>query len=458
MLYICVMSSLCFAIYFFARLSNLPSLPPSRPAPACEPGSTINANANNYAVGDEYDAATGLWPEYCNPSYRMPDEIEVKVKLAAGDYYFPVIIVKNSIPKAYLGGYRNKATGAIYHHSTTQTPTEAKKASRDVSKLRCRETQTYVVRTLSVQPYRESGTQMARQDLLLDTSADYSLEPRRYFTAEQLLNKKRFTCVLLQRCWRGYRARCEAHRLRASNAAYEEKQRADAAQAIKKLKEKQDADMHRRLHPSSNDDFAVLYNELDTWRKAEIIKIKANIPAGEARNEAMHALLMDETKALQNIQKLKTVARKSSYVQNTTSMLSNMAKPYQWQLSSGETALVQTPATQRAKELLDLYNALATTGKNTSITSTNGSGGSAIDDRLDCLLHIKWTVLEFDSALTKDIADLTDREADLLNRGRPVKSMEKLRGRLSNLFLEFLEDPLYNPRAADFVGKKNRNE
>jgi hypothetical protein len=200
-----------------------------------------------------------------------------------------------------------------------------------------------------------------------------------------------------------------------------------------------------------------LYTELDVWRKGEIIKIKANFVSGDARNEAMHALLMDETKALQNIQKLKTVARKSSHLKNTTQMLSHMAKPYQWQLSSGDTAMVQTPATQRAKELLDLYNALNTTGKNTSITSTNGAGGSAIDERLDCLLHVKWTVLEFDSALTKDIADLTDREADLLNRGRPVKSMEKLRGRLSNLFLEFLEDPIYNPRASDFVGKKNQN-
>jgi len=411
-----------------------------------------------YAPNEEYeDATAGLWPEYCNPSYRMPDEIEVKVKLAEGDYYFPVMIQKNTVPKPYLGGYRNKVTGAIYHHSTSQTPTEAKKALRDVSKLRCRETQTYELRTLSVQPYRESGTQMVREDLLLDNAEDYSIEPKPYFTAEQLLNKKRYNSVWIQRCWRGYKARCEAFRLRASNAAYAEKQLADAAQAIVNIKAKQDADMHRRLHPSSNEDFAILYNELDTWRKGEIIKIKANFPAGDARNEAMHALLMDETKALQNIQKLKTVARKSSHLKNTTSMLAHMAKPYQWQLSSGDTALVQTPATQRAKELLDLYNALHTTGKNTSITSTNGSGASAIDERLDCLLHVKWTVLEFDSALTKDIADLTDREADLLNRGRPVKSMEKLRGRLSNLFLEFLEDPMYNPRASDFVGKKNQN-
>ena len=42
-----------------------------------------------------------------------------------------------------------------------------------------------------------------------------------------------------------------------------------------------------------------------------------------------------------------------------------------------------------------------------------------IDERLDVLLHVKWTVKEFDCNLTRDIVDLIDREADLLNRYRP---------------------------------------
>jgi hypothetical protein len=62
-------------------------------------------------------------------------------------------------------------------------------------------------------------------------------------------------------------------------------------------------------------------------------------------------------------------------------------------------------------------------------------------------------VREYDSPLTRDIADLVDREADLLNRGRPIQSMERLRTRLSNLVLQFIETPEYNPRAADFIGK-----
>ena len=42
---------------------------------------------------------------------------------------------------------------------------------------------------------------------------------------------------------------------------------------------------------------------------------------------------------------------------------------------------------------------------------------------------------------------------DLLNRGRPLRSMERLRQRLNGLLLQFLDNPQYNPRAADFIQK-----
>jgi hypothetical protein len=38
--------------------------------------------------------------------------------------------------------------------------------------------------------------------------------------------------------------------------------------------EKKIRDMMRRTHPKSNQDFAILYNELDAWRKSEMAKIK----------------------------------------------------------------------------------------------------------------------------------------------------------------------------------------
>lgn len=134
--------------------------------------------------------------------------------------------------------------------------------------------------------------------------------------------------------------------------------------------------MNRRMHPQNNADFATLFNEMDIWRRGEIAKIKANTAPGEERAKALAAVLADETKALQGIQKLKIAAHKNLHTEKTQRMLELMAQPHRWQLSGGETAFVQTPETVRSKELLDLYVALQAPSLST-------------DERLDILLHVK---------------------------------------------------------------------
>jgi hypothetical protein len=114
-----------------------------------------------------------------------------------------------------------------------------------------------------------------------------------------------------------------------------------------------------------------------------------------------------------------------------------MSDPKLWKRNDGRYTEVHTPFTTRAKELMDLYN-----GLRLPFLST--------DERLDVLLHTKWTVKEFDCNLTREIVDLIDREADMLNRGRSESSLEGLRKRLSNLFLQFIETPEFNPEAARF--------
>lgn len=74
-----------------------------------------------------------------------------------------------------------------------------------------------------------------------------------------------------------------------------------------------------------------------------------------------------------------------------------------------------------------------------------------VEERLDVLLQLKWTVGEFDCRLTRDIAELVDREADLLSRGRGEASLRPLRQRIRNLFLRFAETPDFNPEATRFV-------
>ena len=174
----------------------------------------------------------------------------------------------------------------------------------------------------------------------------------------------------------------------------------------------------------------------------------------------MTNLLINETRSLQSIQKLKVTAQKDEHVEKTQKLLELMAKPYRWQLSNGTITLVQTQATNKASELLELYNALCNTH---CIT---------VDERLNVLYKLKQVITQsgrdyhdatlhitgknkFKSnaqmALIRDITDLIDREGDMLNRGRPINTLENMRQRLNNLFLAYIENPIFNPRAIEFV-------
>jgi hypothetical protein len=94
--------------------------------------------------------------------------------------------------KPYLGGFKHKQQGTIYHHASIQTPqdqTPGKKGSRQqkqgaasaqqqeggegrpCEKL-TRQTQTVKEASTSSQTVREAATQMVRSDFLLDCSRD----------------------------------------------------------------------------------------------------------------------------------------------------------------------------------------------------------------------------------------------------------------------------------------------
>lgn len=192
------------------------------------------------------------------------------------------------------------------------------------------------------------------------------------------------------------------------------------------------------MNPRSARDFELLYNELDGWVAAEVAAMAGLSEA--ARKSLMGDVLAKQTKALSTIDRLKGDAAKAAKEKRVGSMLALMAKPKLWELGSGEVQEVHTQFTVRAAELMDLYRGLADT-----------AGATALDARLDVLLNVKWTVREFDSVLCRDVVDLCDREAEMLNRGRGAATLTGLRQRLANLFLQFIETPDYNPEATRFL-------
>lgn len=196
-------------------------------------------------------------------------------------------------------------------------------------------------------------------------------------------------------------------------------------------------EIERRIHPRTYQDFEILRAELEAWRQNETSRIQNSNFDPELKQAALKQLLHKETKLLQTIDKLRNQARHLNRDQKVQSRLEAMAQPKVWVQQDMETTTVHTPFTTRAKELMDLYNGLRVPLL-------------AVDERLDVLLHVKWTAKEFDCNLTREIVDLVDREADMLNRGRPEAAFKGLRRRLANLFLQFVETPEFNPEARRF--------
>ncbi|POM80330.1 IQ and ubiquitin-like domain containing hypothetical protein, partial [Phytophthora palmivora] len=207
--------------------------------------------------------------------YVMPDCIQVRVynEETNSTSTFTVEIEKFTGHKPYLGGFRHRKTQQHFHHASAQTILS--RARRNMGPARFhRETQTQHLVTRSLQTKRESGTQMSRRDLKLDESFDRHVTARPYFDSYQLDSLREDSVLLMQRWWRGFRARLyvfniREQRRRANKLAEIEAQENEADDVSRQRRE-----VNRRMHPNSVSDFEVLYNELDKWRQVECRKVR----------------------------------------------------------------------------------------------------------------------------------------------------------------------------------------
>jgi len=335
--------------------------------------------------------------------------------------------------KPYLGGLKNVKTERDYHHAFAQTDQRV----RDHKTKYTRETQTYEYNTVSTKVMREFGTQMERVGISIDTRQDKETQPKMYFTSEMWEERREEASLYIQRMMRGYHGWKRVDGLRKEKKAKEEEQERMEEEFRKNEEIKHKQEIERRMHPRTKEDFDILYEELEVWRLNETEKIKKSTMSEEDRKKALKQLLDKETELLQTIDRLKINAQKLNKQDKIQKFLGSMANPKEWKRSDNRYTEVHTPFTTRAKELMDIYNGLRMTN-------------IPLDERLDILLNTKWTVKEFDCQLTREIVDLIDREADMLSRGRGEGSLEGLRKRLCNLFLQFIEKPEFNPEAARF--------
>jgi hypothetical protein len=346
-----------------------------------------------------------------------------------------IIVEMPEDDKTYLGGFKNVTNGLVYLHSFSQTD-----QLRRIHPIKChRDTQTHEYSSKSCNTHKEFGTQVERTGLWIDKRKDVGMQANKYFTSEMWQERRELAAHFIQKMFRGCFARKRTNELRRQKELKKQEQIDTEKNFRKHEEEKHEREIRRRIHPKTKDDFEILYQELELWRTNETNKIKKNPDLSEEMKKiAMKQLLEKEIELLQTIDRLKIQANKENREEKIQSFLKSMADPKRWLRSDGRTTNVTTPFTTRADELMQIYNGL----KMKSVS---------LDERLDILLNTKFTVLERRyEKISDEIEELINREADMINRGRPEPSLEGLRQRLCNLFLQYIENPKMNPEAARF--------
>ena len=322
-------------------------------------------------------------------------------------------------------GYRNPSTGVEGYHAETQTGVEKipiTKFSRDA--------QTADVRSRKSQSTREAGTQMTRSDLMVfPTPFEAESSPKAYRTALDAAVRRVAAAQTAQRWWRGFLGRAKAHRVREqkirANKAAEEQRRQETEIAEKFRRH----EIQRRLHPKTKEDFRLVMADIRKWAEINKQEISGTL------------------RLVQQLEKLRIHANQQRKKELIGNFLDQMTRPKLWtQKSTGTVTEVETPEISRNKELVQLHKLLEM------------GNATKTEERLEILLKLKWEIKLFDSALTRELNDLIDREADMLNRKRPAASLVGLRKRATWLFLQFISDPQFNPGAVSNTLRSSTNE
>eukprot|EP00898_Chlorokybus_atmophyticus_P004614 jgi/Chlat1/5153/Chrsp33S05035 len=415
-----------------------------------EPGGGISLELSvAMAVDDDTDSKPAIDTPRESPPFVLPEILQVAVDDDAAannsgghssERTVTVRIIKDECrPLPFAGGYRDKRTGVEYLNAGSQTRKKPLSEGEQslLTRRVTRETQTAVTARRCAQTQREAATQMARPDLLIDTSRDKLLTPGPYVSSSLFHLRRLRACLTLQRFLRGWLSRRLRDRLRLSRSEGRRRAEEEARGRREREEREREREVGRRMRPRRKEDFEVLWGELGAWVEQETRKIKEAGLEPEDKQNAMKSLLAKETKLLQTIDRLRTAAAAQAKDARVDTAIADMAAPRRWNLRDGGVACVHTPTTTRAHELGQLY-----AGLRLPLVSA--------DERLDVLLHVKWAAKEFDCDLTRELVSLIDREADLISRGRPAQTMKSLRARIAGLFLQFLETPEFNPGAAKY--------
>lgn len=117
---------------------------------------------------------------------------------------------------------------------------------------------------------------MEKEGLFIDVRTDKPMRAYPYFDSDMWLQRRNQAALFIQRLTRGWFARKWAARLRRNkyNKIQKEIEQEEVYRKSEEIRHKQE--IERRRNPKSQEDFQILYQELEMWRVTELEKIKNN--------------------------------------------------------------------------------------------------------------------------------------------------------------------------------------
>ncbi|VDP99353.1 unnamed protein product [Trichobilharzia regenti] len=339
--------------------------------------------------------------------------------------------------KPFLGGYRNILTDYKYHNASTQTKPLPRKIKETVHTSR--DTQTYKMRHFGNMTVNHMSTQFSMPGFFVSNSQDRVKTPGPYESADEYLARVLQKIIIIQKYIRRWLAKKRVARLKKMRDDYLAWEQAKAQEYKDEIARRMAHDFERRLHPKTAADFDRLYNALEAWRREEVQKIEEQNLTQAEKKAALALILNEEAELITAITRHQICITKKNAEKIRSHCLKKAAAPHRWTSAiDGRMIEVATAETNRAKELLDIYESLSLEG----LTQ---------NERLDILLTLKQTVTPYNMKLSREIVGLVDREAELIMRGVPCEQLSGLRQRIRNRFIQFAKLPQVNPEVGKYL-------
>nr|XP_053641950.1 IQ and ubiquitin-like domain-containing protein [Cherax quadricarinatus] len=361
------------------------------------------------------------------PTLPTPDVITVIVAEGGGVEREVVVEVEwGAGPKPWLGGYRHKLSGILYHNAATQTIPRVRTIPGQVT----RGTQTVWACGRGCQTLRTAYTQTTHLHPLVYISTPVFITPRPYSPTRRYDIAK---VLVLQRMLRGWLARKQLRRLRQIRET--ELQAAEASERRSVASVESDTSSSPTPHQAWRQAVPMteLYSRLENWRRNQVSQVNATL-RGKDRRRALVALLEKETELLRSLEAHRAARSARRRNADIARFLQEVSSAQVWRVSGVAGGVeVETPDTQPIRVLAALATALQQDATAELRTQQFNNLYEIVEQY--CPTHDDGPRTRRTAA---DIRSLARRGVDLLARGTSDSRLRGLRKRLHSLIITYL--------------------